>query len=92
MSDDRQKESTTIGRLKSLFTKCELLANRCSSTPSKGPLVEKEQMLLIGPNETFGCAVLQRASRLGHGGRDFTDVESECVDGCLVHIRYCWTQ
>ena len=33
----------------------------------------------------------QRGSRLGQGGRDFTDVESECVNGCLVHIRYCWT-
>jgi hypothetical protein len=34
-------------------------ASRCSSTPSKGPHVEKEQMLPIGPNEAFRCAVLR---------------------------------
>ena len=28
----------------------------------------------------------QRGSRLGQGGRDFSDVKSACVDGCLVHI------
>jgi hypothetical protein len=33
----------------------------------------------------------QRCSRLGQCGGDFGDIESECVDGCLVHIRYSWT-
>jgi hypothetical protein len=30
----------------------------------------------------------QRGGCLGKGGRDFSDVESASVDGCLVHIRY----
>jgi hypothetical protein len=30
----------------------------------------------------------QRGGCLGEGGRDFCDVESACVDGCSVHIRY----
>jgi hypothetical protein len=33
----------------------------------------------------------QRGSRLGQCGGDFGDIESECVDGCLVHIGYSWT-
>jgi hypothetical protein len=166
-------------------------AGRCFSTPLTSPPVEGEQILLIGPNEAFGCAVLridkhdvlgiaawrvdcekddrlfqdlrlrvhrsafekeqlagaelgtgafifhpecasagehveilvagcvivrrcwlihaedtcaglfsisevaihqQRGSRLGQAGRDFCDVESKCVDGCFVHIRYGWTE
>ena len=31
----------------------------------------------------------QRGRRLGQGGRDLSDVESACVDGSLVHIRFC---
>jgi hypothetical protein len=30
----------------------------------------------------------ERGSRLGQSGRDFSDVESACVDGCLVHIGF----
>src|SRR5271167_2258864 len=35
--------STTIESLKNSSTRCELLASRCSSTPSKDPHVEKEE-------------------------------------------------
>src|SRR6267143_3343348 len=38
----------------------KFLRRRASSPESRErPQVEKEQMLLIGPNETFGCAVLR---------------------------------
>src|SRR5271169_5348610 len=35
--------STTIESLRNSSTRCELLASRCSSTPSKDPHVEKEE-------------------------------------------------
>src|SRR5260370_12157174 len=35
--------SMTIESLKNSSTRCELLASRCSSTPSKDPHVEKEE-------------------------------------------------
>src|SRR5271166_3908813 len=35
--------STTIESLRNSSTRCEPLASRCSSTPSKDPLVEKEE-------------------------------------------------
>src|SRR5271169_3985939 len=35
--------STTIESLRNSSTRCELLASRCSSTPSKDPRVEKEE-------------------------------------------------
>src|SRR5271157_6298696 len=35
--------STTIESLRNSSTRCEPLASRCSSTPSKDPLVEKEK-------------------------------------------------
>src|SRR3984957_5592605 len=35
--------STTIESLKNSSSRCELLASRCSSTPSKDPHVEKEE-------------------------------------------------
>src|SRR5271169_5990836 len=35
--------STTIESLKNSSTRCELLASKCSSTPSKDPHVEKEE-------------------------------------------------
>src|SRR5271166_6274002 len=49
--------STTIESLRNSSTRCEPLASRCSSTPSKDPLVEKEE---YHPK----CALSSRHSRL----------------------------
>src|SRR5271165_6184243 len=48
--------STTIESLRNSSTRCEPLASRCSSTPSKDPLVEKEE---YHPK----CALSSRHSR-----------------------------
>src|ERR1700722_18938903 len=51
--------STTIESLKNSSTRCELLASKCSSTPSKDPHVEKEE---YHPK----CALSSRHSTLGY--------------------------